>query len=80
MHTLKVAFPIINLPCGGGPVVEHVIRGVPGVIDVYVNPATETAYVEYEAERLTPAEIAGAVRKVGCEALLPGRVLREVRA
>ena len=52
MSKRKAAFPIIDLVCGGGGalVVEKVIKQVPGVLDVYVNPATATAYVEYVAE------------------------------
>ena len=67
MSSRKVALSIIDLACGGGGtlVVEHMIKELPGVIEVYVNPATETAYVEYEPERLSEEEMARTVNKVG---------------
>lgn len=57
---------------------EHVIRKLPGVVDVYVNPATEMAYVEYDPSRLTPEQIGDAIAGAGYKTSLPARVLREM--
>ena len=55
--------------CVGGSAVsiEHVIREVPGVYRVYVNPATEAAYVEYDSERCSETDLARAVADLGIE-------------
>lgn len=78
----KAAFSIIDLACGAGSalVVEKVIREVPGVLDVYVNPATETAYVEYISDEASEESIAEAVRKTGHKTVLPSRTLRLTRS
>lgn len=47
--------------------IEHVIREVPGVFRVYVNPATEAAYVEYDADRCSESDLAHAVAELGIE-------------
>jgi len=82
MSKRKAAFPIVDLACGGGGalVVEKVIKQVPGVLDVYVNPATETAYVEYVAEEVTEEAVADAIHKAGHKTALPARLLRLTRS
>ena len=45
--------------------VEHALRDVPGVSRAYVNPATEAAYVEYDADRCSEADLVAAVRASG---------------
>lgn len=47
--------------------IEHVIREVSGVYRVYVNPATEAAYVEYDADRCSESDLAHAVAQLGIE-------------
>lgn len=82
MSSRKAAFPILGLACGAGGalLVEKVIKGLPGVLSVYVNPATEKAYVEYEPETLTQERIAETIKKAGYKTSLPARLLREVRS
>jgi copper chaperone CopZ len=49
MNMQHLTLPIYNLGCGGeGRTVEALLMRVPGVTHVYVNPATEMAYVEYD--------------------------------
>ncbi len=45
-----IALPIDNLNCAGDGLlmVERVLIDTPGVVSVYVNPATEMAYVRYD--------------------------------
>ena len=73
MPRSRIALPIIGLSCGGGgsASLEKVLRGLPGVHWVYVNPATEMAYVEYAAELVDLGEIGRAVESVGFRAVLP---------
>jgi cation transport ATPase len=55
--------------CVGGSAfsIERVIREVPGVYRVYVNSATEAAYVEYDADRCSESDLARAVAELGIE-------------
>ncbi len=50
MKHQRITLPIDDLSCGGGGVliVERALAHTPGVIYVYVNPATEMAYVVYD--------------------------------
>ena len=56
-----------GLACGGGGAltVERAVSRVAGVARVYVNPATEMAYVEYDEAGCDAAAIAAAIRKAG---------------
>lgn len=56
-----------NAYCVGGTArtLEHALREVAGVIRAYVNPATEAAYVEFDAERCTVADLVRAVESLG---------------
>ena len=50
MKTRRVTVLIHDLGCGGGGAltVERALAKVPGVARVYVNPAMEMAYVEFD--------------------------------
>jgi cation transport ATPase len=52
-----------NAECTGGAArtVENALRDVPGVLRAYVNQATEAAYVEYDTDRCSEADIDAAV-------------------
>ena len=47
--------------------IERVMGRVPGVLRVYVNPATEAAYVEYDADRCTEEDLTRAVTELGID-------------
>lgn len=68
--TARVVLPILGLSCGGGGALglERALLRVPGVLRVYVNPATEMAYVEYDPARVAPGELAAAVARTGLRA------------
>lgn len=51
--------------------VERALRDVPGVLRAYVNPATEAAYVEYDADRCNETDLAIAVQSLGARSLDP---------
>jgi cation transport ATPase len=67
MATQRTTVPIYNLSCAGGGalVVERTLAKTPGVARVYVNPATEMAYVEFDPEALTPNAVTAAVAAAG---------------
>ena len=50
--------------------VERELAATDGVIRVYVNPATETAYVDYDRAETDPSALARAVERAGYR---PGR-------
>ncbi|MEW5919212.1 MAG: heavy metal-associated domain-containing protein [Gemmatimonadota bacterium] len=70
------ALPIRDLGCAdAAPVIERVLRDVPGVTRVYVNPVTEMAYIEYDAERCGEVALRSALRRAGYNAAEPRRRL-----
>jgi cation transport ATPase len=67
MTTQRMTVPIYNLGCAGGGalVVERTLARTPGVARVYVNPATEMAYVEFDPDALSPSAVTAAVTAAG---------------
>ena len=67
-----------NAECAGGSAdtVEKAIREVPGVLRAHVNLATEAAYIEYDADRCSEADLETAVESVGLHALHPAEARR----
>lgn len=63
----RATFVIHGLGCGGGGAhtIERSVAQVPGVTAVYVNPATDSAYVDYDPETCELTEVAAAVEKAG---------------
>lgn len=68
----RLTFEIDGLSCGGGGALtaEWALARLPGVIQVYVNPLTEMAYVEIDPDAVTEHELVTAVSDLG---LRPGR-------
>jgi cation transport ATPase len=50
MGAQRLTIPISGLRCAGSEcyTLERALRRVPGVVDVYVNPVTEMAYIDYD--------------------------------
>ncbi len=73
MSTARLTMAIYGLSCGGGGAltVERALAKLPGVVRVYVNPATEMAYIEYDPTRLGWEQLAAAVEGVGFRAGKP---------
>jgi copper chaperone CopZ len=67
MSTERVTLAIYGLGCGGGGslTVERALARLRGVRSAYVNPATEIAYVDYDAAVVGPADLARAVEEAG---------------
>lgn len=59
--------------CSGGSAhtVEKILQEIPGVLRAYVNPVTEAAYVEYDADQCSEADLERAVQSAGVHALHP---------
>ncbi len=70
MKRKVVTLPIEGFGClgGGALLVERALTHVPGVLRVYVNPATEMAYVHYDEERCTLAALREAIAHAGFHA------------
>lgn len=75
MKTQRITLPIYDLSCGGGGalIVERALAKVPGVARVYVNPATEMAYVEYDPTTADTEGLVSAVKHAGFGAGQPVR-------
>ena len=73
MKNQRVTLPINDLSCGGGGVllVERALARIPGVVYVYVNPATEMAYVEYDPICSDPTCLIKAIEDAGFHAGVP---------
>ncbi len=62
--------------------IEAALKRLPGVFSARVNFATEKAYIEFEPQKLKPADLIAAVGKAGYKAFLPGASLdreKEIR-
>ena len=68
--TRGLRIPICGLGCGGAgaTTIERELVATAGVIRVYVNPATETAYVDYDPAETDPSSLVKAVEKAGHQA------------
>ncbi len=57
--------PIYGLGCGGAgaSTVERELTRTDGVLRVYVNPATETAYIDYHAAVTDASALARAIER-----------------
>lgn len=71
--TRNLEIPVYGLGCGGAgaQTVERELAASDGVIRVYVNPATETAYVDYDPAETDAPTIAKAVERAGYRAGRP---------
>lgn len=65
--TQHVDLPVYRLGCGGGGAltVERQLAKTRGVTRVYVNPATEMAYVDYDPTRIDADGLRTVIVKAG---------------
>lgn len=73
MKTQRITLPIDDLSCGGGGalIVERALAQTPGVVYVYINPATEMAYIEYDPALSDPDRLVKVVEHAGFHAGAP---------
>jgi len=71
----ELRIPISGLGCGGGGAVtlERAIASMAGVRRVYVNPATETAYVSAEPDAVDIPALVHIIDEAGYRAGRPVR-------
>ena len=63
--------PIYDFGCGAGAAtIEHELARAPGVLRVYVNAASEAAYVDYDPAQTDPWRLARIIETAGYR---PGR-------
>jgi copper chaperone CopZ len=61
-----VTLPIRELGCAAAaPAIEQALRDLPGIALVYVNPVTEMAYVQFDAEQCGEQELRTALERTG---------------
>ena len=66
MSLQRSTFPLPTLRCAAESVaVEHLLRAVRGVAQVFVNPVTEMAYVEYDTDRCDEDSLRAALETAG---------------
>jgi len=72
-HTRELRIPIYGLGCGGSGAaeIERELAATDGVFRVYVNPATETAYVDYDPAETDALSLSRAIEKAGYRAGQP---------
>lgn len=73
MKAQRMTLPIYHLSCGGSGVliVQRALARTAGVQHVYVNPATEMAYVEYDPAQADLTRLIQAVEHAGFCAGVP---------
>lgn len=60
-------FRIEGLSClgGGAASLERALARLPGILEVYVNPATEIAYLRFDPRVLEPREVMASIERAG---------------
>ena len=63
----RSTLPIYNLGCGGGGAlaIERALTKVPGVVQAYVNPLTEMAYVVYDPAQTSTDQLTRVIDQLG---------------
>lgn len=65
--TSRLQIPVYDLGCGGAgaQALERELAATDGVLHVYVNAATETAYIDYDRSATDPWALTRAVERAG---------------
>jgi Cu+-exporting ATPase len=69
----QLQIPVYDLGCGGAgaSTIERELAATDGVLRAYVNPASETAYIDYDPAEVDPLTLARAVERAGYRAGRP---------
>lgn len=76
MVTKRTEILLTGVYCEG-PVLGRILCDCPGVVEAYVNPATDTAYIDYDPERVGPERLLQVVKGLGYRAELKDRAAKE---
>ena len=65
--TRGLRIPVYGLGCGGAgrSTIERVLAATDGVLSAYVNPATETAYIDYDPAETDSWTLARVIEEAG---------------
>ncbi|WP_119080023.1 heavy metal translocating P-type ATPase [Chitinophaga alhagiae] len=73
-------FPVLEMTCAACAVsVESILKSVPGVQDAGVNFANQSAWVQYDAQAVTPEMLQGSVRSIGYDLVIDKENQDEVK-
>lgn len=66
-NNIRITIPIYGVTCWGDAAhtIEHALSMVDGVRNVYVNPAMEMAYVQFNGAECSTLVLAEAIQKMG---------------
>jgi copper chaperone CopZ len=67
MIPARTALPLATPGCSGGGLrtIDRILREVPGVVDVFVDPALEMVYVEYDPDTSDPDALFAVLKRAG---------------
>ena len=70
MTSTRLRIPIYGLGCGGGGAraIERALARSPGVISVYLNPATEAAQIEVDPALTDAGKLTQVIEQTGYRA------------
>jgi len=76
----KETFPVLDMTCASCAIsVESMLKSVPGVQDAGVNFANQTAWVAYDAARVTHQQLQTTVRSIGYDLVIDKENQEEVK-
>jgi len=67
MKTQRITLPINDLSTrvGGVGIIKYALAQTPGVVHVYVNPAIEMAYIEFDPALCDPDSLVNVIEHTG---------------
>lgn len=79
-HTVKKTFPVLEMTCAACAIsVESMLRSAAGVKDAGVNFANQTAWVEYDPNMATTADLQKTVRSIGYDLVIDEANSNEIK-
>jgi P-type Cu2+ transporter len=77
---IKDTFPVLEMTCAACAIsVESMLKSVDGVLNAGVNFANQTAFVEYDANAVSPETLRETVRSIGYDLLIQKENQDEVK-
>ena len=74
MPNRRMTVPLHEVGCSGGSAaaIERMLARVPGVVTAYVNPVTDTAYLDVDETHFDPALLKRNMQELGLSNHTPG--------